>query len=300
MTSELVKELLEAGVHFGHQTKRWNPKMRRFIFGERSDMYIIDLEQTERALLNATTFLTELTSRGERILFLGTKRQAQETMRSEATRAEMFYVVNRWLGGTLTNFQTIRASVGRLRELRGLRDSGALERRSKQEAAQLAKALARLEYNLEGIVEMERLPQALFIVDPHREAIAVHEANRLGIPTVAICDTNCDPDLITYVIPGNDDATRAIKLLTTKIADACVAGRDRLRAVQPVPPSADTSEDTPVVDTPASVVTLETLEAVVPIPPLVDTLDRGTKIQPPKVKRTRMRATKRTTPSARE
>ena len=284
-TTPLVKELLEAGVHFGHQTKRWNPKMRRFIFGERSGIYIIDLQQTETALTRATEFLTSVTLRGERVLFVGTKRQAQETLRSEARRCGMPFVVNRWLGGTLTNFSTIRSSVARLRQLQTWRDEGRFSRLSKKEASQLTKELDRLQYNLEGITELERLPAALFVIDPHREAIAVHEANRLGLPVVAICDTNCDPDRVTCPVPGNDDAMRAIRLLAGKMTDACLQGWKQFEAVQPIQPAVPAEPVLTAVETVTTPVTVDALEAEVTLPPIVETLEKTPNPVPPKAKR---------------
>jgi len=225
MPTALVKEFLEAGVHFGHQTRRWNPKMRRFIFGERSGIYIIDLEQTAVGLAQACEFLRHVAAQGGRVLFVGTKRQAQATVAEEATRCGMFYVNQRWLGGMLTNFSTIRRSIARLQELRQLRDSGALQARPKQEAAGLEKELGKLEHSLSGIIEMERLPRAVYVIDSKREETAVREANRLGIPIVGLVDTNCDPDLISHVIPGNDDAIRSIRVVTAAVASAILEGR---------------------------------------------------------------------------
>ena len=224
MPTELVKEFLEAGVHFGHQTRRWNPKMRRYIFGERGGIYIIDLEKTVEGLTHACEFVRSVADQGGSVLFVGTKRQAQAIVAEEATRCGMFYVNQRWLGGMLTNFTTIRKSVARFRELKELKDSGRLQERLKHEAAGLEKELAKLEKSLTGIIEMERLPKAIYVVDSKREETAVREANRLGIPVVGLVDTNCDPDLITYVIPGNDDAIRSIRLVTHALADAIVEG----------------------------------------------------------------------------
>lgn len=228
MTTELLKQLLEAGVHFGHQTKRWNPKMKPFIFGERKGTYIIDLEQTAHKIAEACDFLKEVSSQGSHILFVGTKRQAQETIAFEAARCGMFYVNQRWLGGLLTNFQTIRKSVERLKELQTMKTDGTFELLSKKEAAMLTKEMVKLQKNLSGIVEMARLPQALFVIDPKKETIAVREANKLSIPVVALIDTDCDPELIDYIIPGNDDAIRAIKLITSIVADAVIEGRQKL------------------------------------------------------------------------
>jgi small subunit ribosomal protein S2 len=239
MSSDLVRQLLEAGVHFGHQTKRWNPKMKRFIFGSRSGIYIIDLEKTEEHLKEARDFLEDLAAKGRQVIFVGTKKQAKPILESEAKRARMPYVVNRWLGGTLTNFQTIKANIERMRTLRKQRDDGFFERVSKKDAKGLTKELVRLEEHFSGLAELEKLPGCLFVVDIKREDIAVREANRLEIPIVAICDTNADPDLVTYPIPGNDDAIRSIRLITSLVADSLSSGRQRFEvqqqpAVQPL------------------------------------------------------------------
>lgn len=225
MTTGLIKQLLEAGVHFGHQTKRWNPKMARYIFTQKSGIYIIDLEQTAASIEKACDFLRETVAKGGYILFVGTKRQAQEAIQSEATRCGMFFVNQRWLGGTLTNFETIQKSSKRMNELLKMKEQGLLDSLSKKEAARLGKELDRLSKNLTGIARMDRLPEALFVVDSNREEISVREANKLGIPVVSLVDTNSDPDKIDYVIPGNDDAIRAVKLMTSIIADSIVEGR---------------------------------------------------------------------------
>jgi small subunit ribosomal protein S2 len=241
MTTSLVRQLLEAGVHFGHQTKRWNPKMKRFIFGSRSGIYIIDLEKTEQYLHAACDFLEDLTARGQQVLFIGTKKQAKPILEAEAKRVKMPYVVNRWLGGTLTNFQTIRANIDRLLELRRQKEDGFFERVSKKDAKRLSRQLERLEEHFCGLAEMDRLPGCLFVVDIKREEIAVREANRLEIPIVAICDTNADPDRIAYPIPGNDDAIRSIKLIVSMIADRLQVGRRRFEVDHPqAPMEADT------------------------------------------------------------
>ncbi len=232
MATELVRQLLDAGVHFGHQTKRWNPKMKRFIFGSRSGIYIIDLEKTEQHLKAAGEFVEGVAAKGQHVLFIGTKKQARPILEEEAKRAEMPYVVTRWLGGTLTNFQTIKANIERLRELRKQKADGFFERISKKDAKQLSKQLERLEEHFCGLAEVERPPACLFIVDTKREEIAVREANRLHIPIIAISDTNTDPDLVTYPIPGNDDAIRSIKLVVSLIADRIVAGRQRYKTEQ--------------------------------------------------------------------
>jgi len=219
-----MKQLLEAGVHFGHQTRRWNPKMKPFIFGERNGIHIIDLQQTLKYFEIAYEFVVNLVAEGGKILFVGTKKQAQETIKEEAERCGMYYVNHRWLGGTLTNFKTIRQSVEKLKRIESWFEDGTIERFVKKERLRLERLKNKLEKNLAGIKDMETLPQALYIVDPVYEDIAVKEARKLGIPIVAIVDTNCDPDLIDYIIPGNDDAIRAIKLITSKIADACLEG----------------------------------------------------------------------------
>jgi small subunit ribosomal protein S2 len=218
-----MKELLEAGVHFGHQTKRWNPKMKKYIFGKRNGIYIIDLQKTLKLFKEASAFISDLSSQGKRILFVGTKRQAQDAILEEANRCGMFYVNNRWLGGTLTNFTTVRKSIERLKEIEAILNDAEKEM-SKKERAALDKEREKLQKNLIGIREMDGLPDALFVIDPKKEYIAVKEAKKLGIPVVAIVDTNCDPEDIDYVIPGNDDAIRAIRLFTQKIADAVLEG----------------------------------------------------------------------------
>ncbi len=224
MSQITMKELLEAGVHFGHQTKRWNPKMKKFIFGKRNGIYIIDLQKTLKCFREAASFITEAASQGKNILFVGTKRQAQDAIYEEANRCGMFFVNNRWLGGTLTNFVTIRKSVMRLKEIEGMLADNSDAILTKKERIRLERERTKLSKNLAGITEMEELPDVLFVIDPKKEAIAVQEAGKLGIPVVGIVDTNCDPDAITYVIPGNDDAIRAIKLFTSKVADAVLEG----------------------------------------------------------------------------
>jgi small subunit ribosomal protein S2 len=218
-----MKELLEAGVHFGHQTKRWNPKMKKYIFGKRNGIYIIDLQKTLKLFKEASNFVTDVASQGKRVLFVGTKRQAQDAIVEEANRCGMFYVSNRWLGGTLTNFVTVRRSIERLKELEVVLGDTEKEM-SKKERAALEGEREKLNKNLIGIREMDGLPDALFVIDPKKEHIAVQEAQKLGIPVVAIVDTNCDPEAIDYVIPGNDDAIRAIRLFTQKIADSVLEG----------------------------------------------------------------------------
>lgn len=220
-----MKQLLEAGVHFGHQTRRWNPKMAPYIFTERNGIYIIDLQKTVKKVDEAYDFLRSVAEEGKSILFVGTKKQAQEAVKEEALKSGMFYVNERWLGGMMTNFSTIRKSINRLKELEAMKEDGTFEVLSKKEVLALKREQEKLEKSLGGIKDMEELPGALFIVDPRKERIAVAEAKKLNIPIVAIVDTNCDPDEIDYVIPGNDDAIRAVKLLTSRMADAVIEGR---------------------------------------------------------------------------
>jgi len=220
-----MKQLLEAGVHFGHQTRRWNPKMDRYIYMERNGIYIIDLQQTVKKFDEAYNFIKEVVAGGKGVLFVGTKKQAQETIKDEAKRCEMFFVNQRWLGGMLTNYKTIRKRVFRLKELERMEAEGAFEVLSKKEVAKLRNEWERLERFLGGIKDMDKLPGAVFVVDPRKEKIAVAEARKLNIPVVAIVDTNCDPDEIDYVIPGNDDAIRAVRLISAKIADAVLESK---------------------------------------------------------------------------
>jgi len=223
-----MKELLEAGVHFGHQTKRWNPKMKEYIFGERNGIYIVDLQKTLKLFKDAMAYVGDMASQGKNVLFVGTKRQAQEAIAEEATRCQMFYINNRWLGGLLTNYTTVKKSIERLKMLEELAETGNYGGRTKKEIIQLERERKHLSANLSGIRDMGRLPDVLFVVDSNKEAIAVMEARRLGIPVVAVVDTNCDPDQVDYVIPGNDDALRAIRLFTNKIAEACLEGRQQV------------------------------------------------------------------------
>jgi len=227
MSEVTMKQLLEAGVHFGHQTSRWNPKMKPYIFGARNGIYIIDLQQTVKMFRDAYAFVRELAAQGGAVLFVGTKKQAQDAIREEAERCGMFYVTNRWLGGMLTNFQTIKQSIDRLRKLdETLESETMLEALTKKEMITVRRERDKLMASLGGIRNMKKLPDALFVVDPKKEEIAVREANKLGIPVVAAVDTNCDPDVIDYKIPGNDDAIRAIRLFCTAIADAVIEGRE--------------------------------------------------------------------------
>jgi small subunit ribosomal protein S2 len=227
-----MKELLEAGVHFGHQTRRWNPKMKEYIFGERNGIHIIDLQKTLKMFREASRFVGELAAQGRTVLFVGTKRQAQEAIAEEGQRCGMFYVNHRWLGGTLTNWATLQKSIKRLKTLKSMIEDGRMAQLSKKEAARLERELKHLNQNLAGVENMTTPPDAMFVVDSHSEMIAVREARRMGIPVVAVVDTNSDPDPIQWVIPGNDDALRAIRLFTSKIADAVVEGRSAFEQTQ--------------------------------------------------------------------
>jgi len=222
-----MKELLEAGVHFGHQVRRWNPKMKEYIFGERNGIYIIDLQKTQRMFRDAIQFVTNVIAddRGKTVLFVGTKRQAQDAIREESERAGMYYINQRWLGGLLTNFQTVQKSIKRLKDLEAMQGDGRYEKMTKKERIKLDREREGLEKNLSGIKNMTRLPDVVFIIDVRKEEIAVAEANRLGIPVVAVVDTNCSPDGIDYIIPGNDDALRAVRLFAARIADAVLEGQ---------------------------------------------------------------------------
>ena len=219
-----MKQLLEAGVHFGHQTRRWNPKMKPYIFGARNGIHIIDLQKTVRLIRIAYDFIVRTVADGYPLLFVGTKKQGHESVVEESERCGMFYVVNRWLGGTLTNFQTIKKSIARLKDLEQMKEDGSINRYTKKEILKMDKELFKLERNLGGIKNMDELPGAVFVVDPKREKIAVREAKKLGIPVIAIADSNCDPDEIDFIIPGNDDAIRAIRLICSKVADAAIEG----------------------------------------------------------------------------
>lgn len=225
MSGIAIKDLLESGVHFGHQTKRWNPKMKKYIFGERNGIYIIDLKKTAELFKRAETFVTKLATEGHTILFVGTKRQAQEVVAEESQRCGMFYVNQRWLGGLLTNFTTIQRSLGRLKDIEAMATDGRYDTLSKKEVAKNEKARKKLLRNLGGIRQMSELPDAVLVIDTRKEKIAVDEARKLKIPVIGIVDTNCDPDDVDYVIPGNDDALRSIKLFMSRIADAALYGR---------------------------------------------------------------------------
>ncbi len=238
-----MKQLLEAGVHFGHQTRRWNPKMAEYIFTERNGIYIIDLQKTVKKMDEAYFFIKEVAESGKGVLFVGTKKQAQESMAEEAIRAEQYYVNSRWLGGMLTNFKTIQKRIARLKQLEKMEEDGIFEVLPKKEVIKLRGEMEKLEKNLGGIKTMTELPGAMFVVDPRKEKNAIMEAKRLGIPVVAIVDTNCDPDEVDYVIPGNDDAIRAVKLIAEKIADAIIEARQG-ESYAEAPVSEETSEET--------------------------------------------------------
>jgi len=245
MAQITMKQMLEAGVHFGHQTKRWNPKMKPYIFGARNGIYIVDLQKTVRYFKTAYQFIQDTVANGDKVLFVGTKKQAQDAIKEESLGADQYFVNNRWLGGMLTNFATIKASIDRLKKIEAMVADGTIEQYTKKEALQLERQREKLEKNLGGIKHMTKLPGAVFIIDPKKEAIAVQEANKLGIPVVAVVDTNCDPDNIDYIIPGNDDAIRAIRLFASKMAEACTEG-DQLRKEKKQ--TAAEGKDEPAVD----------------------------------------------------
>ncbi|MDJ0838831.1 MAG: 30S ribosomal protein S2 [Acidobacteriota bacterium] len=247
MVTISMKELLEAGVHFGHQTKRWNPKMKKYIFGSRNGIYIIDLQKTLKKFREAAAFVIEKAQKGGTVLFVGTKRQAQEAIENEAQRCNMYFVNNRWLGGTLTNFKTIRKSVETLNRYEAMATDGSYDQLTKKEILSVEKKKDKLLKVLSGIKSMTRLPDVLFVVDPNREKIAVAEANKLGIPVVSIVDTNCDPERVDYVIPGNDDAIRAVKLFTARIADAVIEGEAIHKAA--AEERANSGEDETIIET---------------------------------------------------
>jgi len=264
-----MKELLEAGVHFGHQTKRWDPRMKEYIFGERNGIYIIDLQKTLKMFKEASKFVTDLASQGKVILFVGTKRQAQDAIAEEATRCGMFYINNRWLGGLLTNWVTVQKSVKRLLEIDEMANDGRYDLLTKKEVIRLERERKHLQANLAGIKTMRRLPDAIFVVDSSNEAIAVKEARKLGIPVVAVVDTNCDPTVVDYVIPGNDDALRAIRLFTSKIADSVAEGAaaqsDKAYAAEQAGVTADiqaVAEGEPAAESPAAAPEAEATEVV--------------------------------------
>ncbi|HBF42104.1 MAG TPA: 30S ribosomal protein S2 [Desulfobacteraceae bacterium] len=253
MTVINMKELLEAGVHFGHQTRRWNPKMKPYIFGARNGIHIIDLQKTVRLFKASYNFVVKIVSEGYSVIFVGTKKQGHDSIIEESERCGMFFVVNRWLGGTLTNFQTIKKGIDRLKELEKMKEDGSINRYTKKEILKMEKELIKLEKNLGGIKNMDDLPGAMFVVDPKREKIAVREARRLKIPVIAIADSNCDPDEIDFIIPGNDDAIRAIRLICSRIADACVEGHnlaeEKLRAEAELAQKQEAEEEAEVLAT---------------------------------------------------
>ncbi len=258
MVNITMKELLEAGVHFGHETKRWDPKMKPFIFGARDGIYIIDLQRTVQMFKEAYQFIRDISAKGEHVLFVGTKKQAQESIREEASRCNMFYINHRWLGGMLTNYQTVKKSIDRLNRLEAMKNEEIFDLLPKKEIMQLEKERNRLEKSLGGIKTMDRLPGAVFIVDAKKEKIAVNETKKLGIPSVGIVDTNCNPEDITYPIPGNDDAIRAIRLLSSRMADAVIEGRQEYekqlqQEMEEAAPTPSTAEE----EIPASSVTTE-------------------------------------------
>lgn len=242
MSAISMKQLLEAGVHFGHQTRRWNPKMREYIFTERNGIYIIDLQKTVKKIDDAYSFIQQLSANGETILFVGTKKQAQESIEQEARRCGMYYVNQRWLGGMLTNFKTIQTRIAKLRKIEQMEENGDFDLLPKKEVIKLKAEQEKLEKNLGGIKDMKKLPGAMFVVDPRKEHIAVLEARALNIPIIGIVDTNCDPDEIDYVIPGNDDAIRAVKLIAGKMADAVIEGR---QGEQMEPEESEDAQDEP-------------------------------------------------------
>jgi small subunit ribosomal protein S2 len=263
--SVTLKELLEAGVHFGHQTRRWNPKMKQFIFGERAGIYIVDLQKTHKHFVEALKFIESLAGQGKTLLFVGTKRQAQSVVAEEAQRCGMPYITERWLGGTLTNFVTVRKSIDRIRELEMLAADPRQDRFTKKEMGRFAKERTNLERNLAGIRSMKTLPDAVFVIDTRREAIAVREARKLRIPVVGVVDTNCDPDEVDLVIPGNDDALRAIRLFAGRIADAVLAGRGLREGRVPGEASA-APDDEPEAEAPAAAPAEAPQEPVAPAP----------------------------------
>lgn len=247
-----MKQMLETGVHFGHQTRRWNPKMRPYIYGARNGIHIIDLQQTVQLFKDAYDKMSSTVAKGGKVLFIGTKRQAQEAVASEASKANQYYVTNRWMGGTLTNFVTIQKSIDRLKKLEAMFADGSINRYQKKEILMLEREMHKLEESLGGIKKMEKLPQLAFIIDPHREEIAVKECRKLGIPIIAVTDTNCDPDNIDFIIPGNDDAIRAIKLFVTAFGEACLEGEAMSKDNRKVANAADTVEDTALLETVAA------------------------------------------------
>ncbi|SDJ01321.1 30S ribosomal protein S2 [Salimicrobium halophilum] len=248
MSAISMKQLLEAGVHFGHQTRRWNPKMKKYIFTERNGIYIIDLQKTVKKVDEAFNYVRDLAADGGKVLFVGTKKQAQDTVRDEANRAGMYYINQRWLGGTLTNFKTIRKRINRLKDIERMEEDGTFDVLPKKEVMELNKEREKLEKFLGGIRNMEQLPDALFVIDPRKERIAIAEAHKLNIPIVGMVDTNCDPDEIDYVIPANDDAIRAVKLLTGKMADAILEAKQGEEEAEAAEEAQETEEETETVE----------------------------------------------------
>ena len=268
MATISMKALLEAGVHFGHQTRRWNPKMAKYIFGSRSNIHIIDLQKTAKELKKAYKFIREVASSGETVLFVGTKKQAQEAIVTEAQRCGSFYVSERWLGGTLTNFDTIKKSIARLNDLDKMKADGLFLVMSKKEVSRLEKERLRLTKTLEGFKKMSDLPRCLFVIDPVQENTAILEARRMEIPVVAVCDTNCDPDLIDYPVPGNDDAIRSVKLFCTLMADAIVEGKaEAEKAATPTPAAAASGVEQAVSDAPIALSEVEPAPSEAPVNP---------------------------------
>ncbi len=247
-----MKQMLETGVHFGHQTRRWNPKMRPYIYGARNGIHIIDLQQTVQLFRDAYDKMSSTVAKGGKVLFIGTKRQAQEAVATEASKANQYYVTNRWMGGTLTNFVTIQKSIERLKKLEAMFADGSINRYQKKEILMLEREMHKLEESLGGIKKMDKLPQLAFIIDPNREEIAVKECRKLGIPIIAVTDTNCDPDNIDFIIPGNDDAIRAIKLFVTAFGEACLEGEAMAKDNRKVASSEDIVEDTALLEATAS------------------------------------------------
>lgn len=245
-----MKQLLEAGVHFGHQTKRWNPKMKPYIYGARNGIYIIDLQKTVNLFKTAYDFVVDTVAQGGTVLFVGTKKQAQEAIKEETERCGMFYVNHRWLGGTLTNFVTIRLGIERLKYLERIKADGTIQRFPKKEIITMDREYVKLLRNLGGIKDLEALPKAIFVIDPRKERIAILEARKLGIPLVSVVDTNCDPDEIDYIIPGNDDAIRAIRLITSKMADACLEGKAKREEAQQAEIDKEAMPEEAAVETP--------------------------------------------------
>jgi len=262
MSNVTMKELLEAGVHFGHETKRWDPKMKPYIFGARNGIYIIDLQKTVQLFKEAYQFVREICAKGEYFLFVGTKKQAQETIYEQANRCAMFYVNNRWLGGMLTNFQTIKHSIDRLNKLEAMKNEEIYNLLPKKEVLELEKERSRLERSLGGIKKMDRLPGAIFVVDPKKEKIAVREARKIGIPSIGIVDTNCNPEELDYIIPGNDDAIRAIHLFASKIADACIEGKQLYEKQLQTEGAKEGKESVEQAEAPAEIRVEEVIEEV--------------------------------------